>query len=307
MQETVSVVIPTRDRPYLVARAVQSALAQTYEPIEVIVVIDGPDEATTKALLQIKDPRLRALTLPATVWPAAARNAGVNEAQGVWIAFLDDDDEWFPRKLEVQIEAASRSHYAFPIVTSRFIHCKPGRESLQPTRLIAPLEPLSEYLFTRPTPFAVGRIATPTLLVQKELLHKVPFRSDLRVWEDLDWLLRVHTLEGVGIEFVPEPLAIVYQAVERPITIRRAGWNWRRTLAWIRETRHLLTPRAYAGFLLTILAPVAARQAGWKAFWPLLQEAVRFGRPRVIDFLMYGEVWLVPERVKGWLRDLFNR
>ena len=270
------------------------------------MVVDGPDDATTKALLHIRDSRLRIVTLPANVGPAAARNAGVNEARGVWIAFLDDDDEWFPRKLEVQVEAASCSRCAFPIVASRFIHRKRGRESLRPTRLIAPSEPLSEYLFTCPTPFAEGRIHPTMLLVPKRLLHEVPFDSDLRVWEDLDWLLRVHTLKGVGIEFMPAPLGIVHEHGE--FAVERVSRDWRRSFAWIQEIRHLVTPRAYAGFLLTLVAPIAARQAGgWEAFWPLLQEALRFGRPKAIDFLMYAEAWLVPDKVKQGLRNLQNR
>lgn len=60
----VSVVIPTRNRPHLVARAVHSALRQSLHKIEVIVVIDGPDDTTLKVLNQIDDPRLKVSMLP---------------------------------------------------------------------------------------------------------------------------------------------------------------------------------------------------------------------------------------------------
>jgi len=90
----VSVVIPTRNRPHLVTRAVHSALTQSLHKIEVIVVIDGPDESTLHILDQIDDPRLKVSMLPQHLGLSDARNTGVREARSQWIAFLDDDDEW---------------------------------------------------------------------------------------------------------------------------------------------------------------------------------------------------------------------
>ena len=82
----VSVVIPTRFRPGLVTRAIRSALAQTVDNIEVIVVIDGPDDETVAALAAIGDPRLRALPLPERGGAPNARNMGVREARAPWTA-----------------------------------------------------------------------------------------------------------------------------------------------------------------------------------------------------------------------------
>src|ERR1044071_7690025 len=96
----VSVVIPTLRRPALVTRAVGSVLAQTIENIEVIVVVDGPDEDTRSALAAITDPRLRVIQLSTQGGAPHARNSGVAEARARWTALLDDDDEWLPRKLE---------------------------------------------------------------------------------------------------------------------------------------------------------------------------------------------------------------
>ena len=60
----VTTVIPTRNRPELVTRAVRSALGQTYQQMEVVVVIDGPDAATIDQLAKLSDNRLRVITLP---------------------------------------------------------------------------------------------------------------------------------------------------------------------------------------------------------------------------------------------------
>ena len=92
----VSVVIPTLHRPKLVLRAIHSVLNQTYREIELIVVVDGPDKATVAAVRSIEGPRLRLIVNPLIV--AGARNTGADRATGDWIAFLDDDDEWLPKK-----------------------------------------------------------------------------------------------------------------------------------------------------------------------------------------------------------------
>ena len=114
-ESLVSVVIPTRKRPHLVSRAVGSALNQTLRAIEVIVVIDGPDNSTRLVLEQIDDPRLKVRMLSVHSGDGHARNAGVSEARSRWIAFLDDDDEWFPRKLELQLQTARFSRCLYPV------------------------------------------------------------------------------------------------------------------------------------------------------------------------------------------------
>ena len=78
----VSAVIPTRNRPLLVCRAVRSALDQTFGAIEVVVVVDGPDPETEKALNSIADSRLRMIALPNNVGGGEARNVGVRAAKG---------------------------------------------------------------------------------------------------------------------------------------------------------------------------------------------------------------------------------
>jgi glycosyltransferase involved in cell wall biosynthesis len=282
---------------------VKSALTQTYSPLEVIVVVDGPDEATVRTFDHVHDPRLKIVTLPTNVGPADARNAGVHKARGSWIAFLDDDDEWLPRKLEVQTRMVNDSPCAFPILTCRIFAHTPKGEFVWPRK--APTEPLSDYLMTRTSlTLGEGWIGAPTLLTKKELLQKVPFTTGLWVHEDWDWLLRASILDGVEIEFVPEPLVICYIQEQRKSASVHA---WRRSLDWIRASRHLVTPRAYAGFITTVAGPAAAREGDWRAFWLLLKEAVRYGRPRPIDFLLYVGFWLVPPQVRRSLRAALAR
>ena len=103
----VSVVIPTLDRPSLLLRAIDSVLRQTHQDIEVIVVVDRPNQDTVSAVQSVNDPRVRLVVNPYSLTAGGARNAGADHATGEWIAFLDDDDEWLPNKLERQIAFAS--------------------------------------------------------------------------------------------------------------------------------------------------------------------------------------------------------
>jgi glycosyltransferase involved in cell wall biosynthesis len=97
----VSVVIPTYNYGHFVVEAVESVLAQTYRDLEIIVVDDGSTDDTRKRLEPFMD-RIRYIHQQ-NQGLSTARNAGIHAAKGEWIAFLDSDDLWHPRKLEVQM------------------------------------------------------------------------------------------------------------------------------------------------------------------------------------------------------------
>ena len=99
-----SVIVPTHERPELCIRAVRSALAQTSPPEEVLVWDDGSSAATRVQLREFAalHPRVIYREGEPAGTPAVGRNGLIELAQGDWIAFLDDDDEWMPEKLERQ-------------------------------------------------------------------------------------------------------------------------------------------------------------------------------------------------------------
>jgi glycosyltransferase involved in cell wall biosynthesis len=109
----VSVVIPTRDRWHLLEDALATALGQEETTLEVIVVDDGSSDETPARLAALPDPRLRVLRNPRSLGVAAARNRGIAAARATWVAFLDDDDLWSPRKLRAQLDAAATAQAAF--------------------------------------------------------------------------------------------------------------------------------------------------------------------------------------------------
>lgn len=305
-KETISVVIPTYKRSQLVKRAVASAIKQTYQEIEIIVVIDGLDMTTNTELEKINDLRLRIIQLPISQGGGGARNAGVAAAQGEWIAFLDDDDEWLPQKLERQLAAAKCSPYNLPIISCSIISRTPKGEFTYPRRFPKVNEPLSEYLLARNSfSFGEGLIQTSTIFTSRKLLEKIPFQQGLAKHQDWDWLLKANTLADVGIEFVAETLAIWYCWQKQQSTSSTS--NWKQSLAWIRQTQNLVTPRAYSSFIMTQVAPQAARENQWQAFWSLLQEAFDCGQPKPIDLILYFFMWFIPRNTRRSLRALFNK
>ena len=298
----VSVVIPTRFRPDLVVRAVHGVLAQTMPDLEVIVVVDGPDDETCRALAAIPDPRLRVLVQPAKGGAPHARNVGARAARGHWTAMLDDDDEWLPGKLEVQLKLAHSARAAAPIVASRLINRTPRAESVMPRRLPDPDEPISEYLTVRRGLFyGDGFIQTSTILAPTELFHRVPFTVGLRRQQELDWTLRAVRHDDVELIVAPDALVVWHQDEDRErISLEMP---WRGQLEWLQRSRDLFTPRAYAAFTMSVLSSMAATTHSPKVFRELLREARTYGRPSAIDYLTFLQIWAIPPQVRHTLRD----
>jgi len=98
-----SVVIPLYDKEKYISKTLESVLKQTFENFEIIVIDDGSTDKSCEIVRSIKDSRIR-LIRQENGGPSKARNRGIQEAKGEFIAFLDADDEWLPEKLEKQYE-----------------------------------------------------------------------------------------------------------------------------------------------------------------------------------------------------------
>jgi glycosyltransferase involved in cell wall biosynthesis len=109
----VSVVIPTRSRWRLLAATLEGALRQADVEHEVVVVDDGSTDETFRRLKELDEPRLRVVHHETSRHLPAARNSGIAAARGEWIAFLDDDDLWSPRKLRSLLDAAQARDAVF--------------------------------------------------------------------------------------------------------------------------------------------------------------------------------------------------
>jgi glycosyltransferase involved in cell wall biosynthesis len=300
----VSVVIPTRFRPQIVHRAISSAFAQSVADLEVIVVIDGPDKDTEESLAAITDPRLRVIALPTQVGGSEARNTGIRAARAPWIALLDDDDEWFPHKLKVQLNAAESLGVTYPVIYSRYIGRSPEGDCVMAARLPTENEPISEYLFCRSgLRFGETGLGSSELFAPTRLMLEVPFLIGLRKHQDWDWILRAAQHPGVKVHVVPEMLAIYYMDDGTPRVSNNAEWRF--SLEWVRERKNLLTPKAYSFFIATECATRAKKvNAGIRVFLALSREFFYCGSPRPTSLVLFLGFSLVPAKWRNQLRRM---
>jgi len=302
--ELVSVVIPTLNRPELLRKAVLSALRQTYLSIEVIVVIDGEDLASEQALAAIHDERLRVIPLLVNMGGSEARNIGVQAAKGAWVAFLDDDDEWLPYKITRQMEVARASVSAFPVISTRLIVRTPEADLVRPTRPLDSLLHISEQLFCRET-FADGpyTMQTSTLLMRRETMLAITFRSGLQRHQDWDWLLRAARNPEVGFHMLSEPLTIFRVNDNRQSVGRSLDWQF--SVRWAQEMHRYFTPRAYSFFIATECVARAVKvKAGPRVYTRLIGEFASRGSPTPRSLMWLVALLLIPQHWRRNARDL---
>jgi glycosyltransferase involved in cell wall biosynthesis len=195
----VTVVVPTHSRwDLLSTAALPASLGQEDVDLEVVVVDDGSTDMTAQGLSRIDDPRLRVVRHARPRGVAQARNAGIAAARGEWIAFLDDDDLWAPRKLRAQLDAAA---------AERAVFAYGGAAALDEDR---------RWVYSLP-PAAPGTLAL--VLLQRNVLwggcSNVLVRADVvrrlegfdeRLYQLTDWDLWVRLSQAGGAAACPEVL-----------------------------------------------------------------------------------------------------
>jgi glycosyltransferase involved in cell wall biosynthesis len=196
---TVSVIIPYYRASGTISRAVESVLRQTVRPYEILIVDDGCPEDAVGATKQFGSSVK--LIRKSNGGAASARNLGIENAQGEWIAFLDADDYWESAKLERQLEFSE----GVGLVGSKWFMEVPGRprwveEVEDPTFFGRVFKPGGSEAF-----HVAMNLWTSVLLVRRSALGDQRFVSGLEPAEDRDlWIRLVAT---TAIYLVPEPLA----------------------------------------------------------------------------------------------------
>jgi glycosyltransferase involved in cell wall biosynthesis len=210
----VSVVIPTWNRAELLVKAVRSALAQTIPPLEVLVCDDGSTDDSEKVVSTMGDTRVRWLAGERGGRPAIPRNRGVRESKGEWIAFLDNDDEWLPDKLEKQLRLAERT--GCRAVCSNASRNVPG-QGVMGNYLTWDCERITFDDLLR-----VNQVICSSALVHRSLFEKMmgfPENEVLKALEDYALWLRLATLTDFA--FSAEPLLVYHDDTAN--SIRREG------------------------------------------------------------------------------------
>jgi glycosyltransferase involved in cell wall biosynthesis len=181
---SVSVVIPAYNAARFIGGAIESVLAQTYADYEIIVVDDGSRDETATVVSRFGQ-RVRLIS-QANGGASAARNRGIREAAGSWIAFLDSDDEWQPSHLAVLLARAAQAPEAHLIYGSKITVNQRGE--------VVPWKP------TFPSGWIFGElvetclITTSTIMVRAATLRALGAfteKAEFRVAEDWDLYLRL--------------------------------------------------------------------------------------------------------------------
>jgi glycosyltransferase involved in cell wall biosynthesis len=272
--------------------------------LEIIVVVDGADPETEAVVAAIAHPRLQVVVLPDATGAPTARTTGISLAHGTYVALLDDDDLWLPTKLERQLEALRASDVEEPIAfCARLVRSTDGLDTAWADRPPAPGEHPSDYLFVRRSlRLGESTVSTSTILALRSLFERVPFDASARRYEDVDWVLRA-CAAGARLIYVPERLAVWRAPVGDASITGRYSTDWRYGIEWIRERRHLVTPQAYAAFLLVRVAAMADRAGEPGAARIIWREARRNGRPRAMDVGLFVARWIIPDRLRAAQRS----
>jgi glycosyltransferase involved in cell wall biosynthesis len=199
-----SVVIPTFNRAQLLAHTLHSVWRQRFTNYEVIVVNDGSNDQTQEYLDHLKgqDRQLRVIR-QANRGPGAARNIGVQEARGDYIAFLDSDDLWFPWTLNIFARAIREHNYPH-ILGGRFLDFTNETELLNVRDGLYETSWFADYLASSHHPYFVG---SGTCVLHREAFARARFLEDRFNAEDHDLILQMGTLPGFVRILAPVTLA----------------------------------------------------------------------------------------------------
>ena len=216
---TVSVIIPTYNRAGRISRSIDSVLGQTLEDLELLVVDDASDDDTEAVVTAYDDDRVTYIRHETNRGGSAARNTGIDRATGRYVAFLDSDDEFYPTKLERQVETLeSRSDDWVAAYCGVEVAYEEGEEPGALRQLVG-----SAITRRRKTEGAeggaelIGDVLTDdlhtsagsTLLVEREVAERIDgFDESFVRFQDPEFLIRV--LEQGKLAFVDAPLVRRY-------------------------------------------------------------------------------------------------
>ena len=208
----VSVVIPSYNASQWIRATIDSALRQSYAPLEVVVVDDASTDET-RQLLKEMGPRVRVYHNPANQGVSASRNRAIREAKGEYIALLDHDDIWHPEKLERQMALFQKD----PGLGLVFSDCRYETNAGKSWRSFEASAPGRGHVFDR----LLEENFIPCLTAvfpKKTGLEAGGFRENLKILEDHDFFLRI--AQKHRVDYVDQPLA-TYRLHEMNFTKRR--------------------------------------------------------------------------------------
>ena len=196
----ISVIIPTFNRKKTLGRAIQSVMNQTLSPFEILIIDDGSNDGTEE---WVKDNFQNIKYIyQNNHGVSSARNIGIENAYGDWVAFLDSDDEWLPNKLYEQVKAID-SNPEMKFFHTNEIWIRNGVRVNQMKKH----KKYGGYIFEKC--LDICRVSPSSVLIQKEVFDNIGiFDESLRVCEDYDLWLRITS--KYSVVFLDIPLIYKY-------------------------------------------------------------------------------------------------
>lgn len=244
----VSVVIPTADRPMLLERAIKSVLAQSFQDYEILIIDDGKQAEAKSVAQKISDDRLVYFqNLQPGLGGSATRNVGIRNARGKYIAFLDDDDEWFPEKLESQLKVFDEYGEQIGFVVTAV------EKTDDHISVAIPLPVRGKGNFHEIALIRFKTFVTSTWVVRREVLEKAGyFDENFPSHQDAEFMIRITEIsDGYAID---RPLTRMdigsgYEHVGSKLSRRIRG---RELLLEKHKSKYLKRPKVHAKILFRL-------------------------------------------------------
>ncbi len=207
MNPKISVIISTYNRANLLPRTIKSVLNQTFQNFELIIIDDASTDSTEEVVKSFNDSRVIYIKNKKN-WggPARPKNIGIEKAQGEFVAFLDDDDEWLPQKLEKQLKIFEESKKNLGLVACYALDVCVDKNVVNKYKITIPKNCSNVFPLILEKCFIHS---TSSVLIKKQVLTKLGyFDENLKVTDD--WELWIRILKEYEFDFVAEPLFKYY-------------------------------------------------------------------------------------------------
>ena len=294
-----SVVIPVYNRAARVGEAIASVRVQSFQDFEILVVDDGSTDNPRAVVNALHDPRIRFIR-QINAGGGAARNTGIDHAQGQFVAFLDSDDLFLPHHLE-SMHALLRGTAGMVGYARVRVDRGNGRIFLKPPRALEPRENMASYLLCDR-----GFTPTITMVVPREAAHRIRFDEHLRAAEDSDFAIRL-SLAGYRFAMLQAPGAI-WNDRRGPDRLS-ASKGGEELNAWLHRLKPEIPARAWHGARGWAYAKLIARRHPLMALGLYLNALARGCYQPRLALTVFLQIFLGPTTYRrladagiAWLR-----
>ncbi|MEV7663031.1 glycosyltransferase family A protein [Paenarthrobacter sp. NPDC089316] len=298
--------IPSTGRDSL-GRAIESVRGQDFQGhIELVVVFDLNEASTPVETVESARGADKVLFTGGGRKGGFARNLGVERSSGTWVAFLDDDDEWFPSKITEQVRVATHeeSMGRRAIVGCRVEQVSGSFDSRHvvsgiPAKLVKPNDRIENYLFVDRRPGAKrASFFTSTVLASRRLCQEVRWDESLARHQDWDWLVRASRVAGTTFVQLEGVLVSIHLGSQGSIS---AGADWQGSLAWATRLLRPLDKRVYVDFLAAQTLRYALQKRDWSGVRSVLSHIVGTRSLPGVGPIAIGIAGVVPRASLQWL------